>query len=115
MSGFVVAELVLLGTGVSTALPQIGCVLPSATKKCPVCWDGLRNPSSPNRRCNVSALVRVDDRAVLIDCGKTIREAALRYFPTLGVGGVSSIVLTHGHADVCWHHPCYLRKRQCCD
>lgn len=92
-------ELVLLGTGVSTALPQISCVLPSATHHCAVCRDGLANPASPNRRANVSALVRSGDRNVLIDCGKTVREAALRHFPGLGVGRIDAIVLTHGHAD----------------
>ena len=91
-------ELLLLGTGVSTGVPQIACVLPSCTCDCAVCKEALGDARSPNRRCNVSALVRVGGRTVLIDCGKTIREAALRHFPTLGVGGVDAIVLTHGHA-----------------
>lgn len=92
-------ELVMLGTGVSTGLPQISCAMASAHWECEVCRDGLRNVRSPNRRCNVCALLRVGNRAVLIDCGKTMREAALRFFPGLQVGGVDAIVLTHGHAD----------------
>lgn len=47
----------------------------------------------------MSALVRAKGRTVLIDCGKTIREAAIRHFPALGVTEVDAIVLTHGHAD----------------
>lgn len=54
---------------------------------------------SKNRRCNVSALVRAAGKTVLIDCGKTIREAAMTHFPSLGVRNVDAIVLTHGHAD----------------
>lgn len=59
----------------------------------------MQNPSGPNRRGNVSALVRVRGRTVLIDCGKTIREAAIQHFPALGVTEIDAIVLTHGHAD----------------
>ncbi len=91
--------LIFLGTGVSTGLPQIGCVLPSAKERCAVCHDGLENENSPNRRCNVSALLRLNNRNILIDCGKTMRESSLRYFPKFGVGGIDAIVLTHGHAD----------------
>lgn len=105
------ADFVLLGTGVSTALPRISCVLrgrlregmeatePNAFQPCPVCESGLKNPRSPNRRCNVSALVRLGTTAVLIDCGKTIREACMRHLPGLGVSTVDAVVLTHGHAD----------------
>lgn len=35
----------------------------------------------------------------MIDCGKTIRETAMRNFPKLGIRQVDAIVLTHGHAD----------------
>lgn len=92
-------ELIFLGTGVSTGLPQIGCVLPSAEHYCAVCLDALENENSPNRRCNVSALLRVDGHNIMIDCGKTMRESALRYFPKFDVDGLDSIVITHGHCD----------------
>lgn len=65
---------------------------------CKVCHDAL-DPKSKNCRCNVTALVRHSGYNVLIDCGKTIRETALRHFPRLGVESVDAIVLTHGHAD----------------
>lgn len=59
----------------------------------------MENPSSKNNRANVSALVRVGDKAVMIDCGKTARQVCMRHFPKLGVRNVNAIVLTHGHAD----------------
>lgn len=43
--------------------------------------------------------MRAAGKTVLIDCGKTIREASMRHFPQLGVRNVDAIVLTHGHAD----------------
>lgn len=92
-------ELIFLGTGVSTGLPQISCTLPRAGGACEVCMEALRDPTSPNRRCNVSALIRVAGRCVMIDCGKTFRETALRHFHKFGVDGVDAIVITHAHAD----------------
>lgn len=93
-------EFVILGSGVSTALPRISCIIrPGHEFYCEPCHDAVRNPDGPNRRCNVSALVRLAGKTILIDCGKTTREAAIRHFPKLGVQNVDAIVLTHGHAD----------------
>lgn len=93
-------EFVILGSGVSTGLPRISCIIrPTPEYQCKVCHDALHTPHSKNRRCNVSALIRAAGRTVLIDCGKTIREAAMRHFPVLNVRNVDAIVLTHGHAD----------------
>lgn len=92
-------EFVILGSGVSTALPQISCIIRPTDYYCRPCHDAVKNPSGPNRRGNVSALVRLRGRTVLIDCGKTIREAAIQHFPALGVTEIDAIVLTHGHAD----------------
>lgn len=106
-----VADLVLMGTGVSTALPRISCILrgrlpegtepfnPEKFRPCPVCQSGLKDPLSRDRRCNVSALVRLGQSCVLIDCGKTVRESCMRHLPPLGVKTVNAVVLTHGHAD----------------
>lgn len=93
-------EFIILGSGVSTAIPRIGCIIRSREGvRCQVCHDALQNPLSKNRRCNVAALVRASGRTVLIDCGKTIREASMRHFPKLAVSNIDAIVLTHGHAD----------------
>ena len=64
-----------------------------------------------NYRNNPSLLVRVAARgsrpggavhtSIIIDCGKTFREAVLRWFPLLAppVAGIDALVLTHEHAD----------------
>lgn len=93
-------EFVILGSGVSTGIPRISCIIrPDQGRFCSVCHDALHTPQSKNRRCNVSALVRSCGKTVLIDCGKTIREASMRHFPALNVRNIDAIVLTHGHAD----------------
>lgn len=38
-------------------------------------------------------------RCVLIDCGKTFREAICSLFPKHGLREVGALLLTHGHAD----------------
>lgn len=38
-------------------------------------------------------------RQILIDCGKTFREAVLRFFRRFNVRSVDAILLTHDHAD----------------
>lgn len=39
------------------------------------------------------------ESCILIDCGKTFRDGLLRLFPQHGLKTVSSLLLTHGHAD----------------
>ncbi|KAL3671479.1 hypothetical protein V7S43_003401 [Phytophthora oleae] len=91
-------EVVVLGCGPSSSVPSMRCVL---SKECAVCHEAHANPDSKNRRLNPSLLVRnlKTDKNVLIDCGKTFRESALRIFPKIGVSAVHSLVLTHDHAD----------------
>jgi len=38
-------------------------------------------------------------RNVIIDCGKTFRETALRWMPATGIRSIDAIVLTHEHMD----------------
>lgn len=91
-------EVVVLGCGPSSSVPSMRCVL---SQNCGVCLEAHANPASKNRRLNPSLLVRnkQTNRNVLIDCGKTFREAALRIFPKIGVSAVHELVLTHDHAD----------------
>ncbi|KAL4087501.1 hypothetical protein PRIC1_013391 [Phytophthora ramorum] len=72
-------------------------------KCCDVCREAQANPGSKNRRLNPSLLVRHLETiaSVLVDCGKTFRETALRIIPKIGVSAVHSMVLTHNHADAC--------------
>ncbi|KAG2524434.1 hypothetical protein BBO99_00005135 [Phytophthora kernoviae] len=91
-------EVVVLGCGPSSSVPSMKCVL---SQNCDVCLEAHSNPDSKNRRLNPSLLVRNlrTDSNVLIDCGKTFRESALRIFPKIGVSAVHELVLTHDHAD----------------
>ncbi|GAB9472827.1 Metallo-beta-lactamase family protein [Globisporangium polare] len=94
-------EVVVLGSGPSSSVPSIRCLL--MNPNCHVCLEAHANPQSKNRRLNPSLLVRnlALDENLLVDCGKTFREAALRVFPAIGVTSVHGILLTHGHADAC--------------
>jgi hypothetical protein len=102
-------KVVFLGTGVSTAVPVMRHIL---TNCCNVCRHAFQIPCSYNRRNNVSICLLYDDDneerepnnevgrcCVLVDAGKTMREACMRVLPAHGVSNVDAILLTHGHAD----------------
>lgn len=40
-------------------------------------------------------------RNVIIDCGKTFRETAIRWMPPNGIRSLDAVVLTHEHMDAC--------------
>ncbi|CAH0493493.1 unnamed protein product [Peronospora farinosa] len=83
-------DVVVLGCGPSSSVPSMRCIL---SQNCAVCLEAHTNPDSKNRRLNPSLLVRnlTTKTNVLIDCGKTFREAALRIFPTIGVSAIHSL------------------------
>ena len=98
-------DVLFLGTGVSTGVPKIGCIVrPDPSQEvCTVCHDALR-ANSRNRRGNVSILVRYwhpDGRArhIMVDAGKTMREQCLRVLPRHNVRSLDALLLTHAHAD----------------
>jgi hypothetical protein len=98
-------SVLFLGTGVSTGIPKLGCILrPDPTRElCAVCQSAM-DPRSRNRRCNVSIMIqiRASDgtlRNIMVDAGKTMREACLRHLPSNGIRGIDAILLTHAHAD----------------
>ena len=107
------SQLVFLGSGSSAGTPFAACVLGSIPEYpkggCPVCADALKHGhASKNHRLNPSLLIRyraknalADDRPrdIVIDVGKTFREAALRFFPQFGVTGIDAVVISHEHAD----------------
>jgi len=92
-------EVFILGSGPSSAIPSIRCLLND--KDCAVCHEAYANPLSKNRRNNPSLLIRYNGANVLIDCGKTFRESVLKVFPPHQVLSLDAVVLTHGHADAC--------------
>lgn len=99
-----VQELVFLGSGTSSCIPLIGCLM-QEEPTCAVCLDAQRGGRrSKNCRLNVSAVVRFvgpggATKAVLIDCGKTFYTAARRWAVPLRLGAFEGVLLTHGHAD----------------
>lgn len=96
------ATFSLLGTGNSTGVPWLQCVMNTA-QRCTVCQNCLDDPTSKNKRNNVSAMVTVHDAKgpshVLIDCGKTFRESAIHRFQQFKVKKLAAVILTHPHAD----------------
>uniref|UniRef100_A0A6B2LBP1 Metallo-beta-lactamase domain-containing protein n=1 Tax=Arcella intermedia TaxID=1963864 RepID=A0A6B2LBP1_9EUKA len=90
-----------MGTGCSTGTPDLGCAIERKAFMCGVCRDALANLHSPNRRNNPSVLIQLrhTKKNILIDCGKTFREGALRWFPARGVNALDALVLTHEHTD----------------
>ena len=88
----------VLGSGNSTGVPWLHCVLNDGSR-CSVCANCIAHPTSRNIRSNVSALVSHGGRHILIDCGKTFRDVVLRVLPALGVTTLDAVLLTHAHAD----------------
>lgn len=77
-------ELIFLGTGGSTGIPQIGC-------RCEVC----RSTNPKNKRLRPSALLTIDNKKFLIDAGPDFRYQALKY----GITKLDGVMITHTHYD----------------
>eukprot|EP00667_Euglena_gracilis_P012980 EG_transcript_13351 len=98
------SRLVFLGTGVSTAIPSLAHLLEVEGQPCSVCRLAC-DPNSRNRRNNVSLLIRYAAPAaeelsnIIVDVGKTFRDAAVQHLVPLGVSALHAILLTHDHAD----------------
>ncbi|BGP03980.1 metallo-beta-lactamase domain containing protein [Rhodotorula toruloides] len=97
-------ELLFLGTACSSALPNIACTT-DPVNGCDACLDTVGNPGNKNIRGNTGCVLRVprgerqDELTILIDCGKTFREQALKFFPQHGLRKIDACILTHAHAD----------------
>ena len=77
-------KLTLLGTGTSQGVPTIGCC-------CEVCLSS----DERDKRLRTSAMVEVDGRRIIIDCGPDFRQQMLH----TGVREIDAILLTHEHKD----------------
>ncbi|EGD75442.1 hypothetical protein PTSG_06517 [Salpingoeca rosetta] len=112
------SRLVLLGTGASSSVPNLACLIRTEGPECTVCQEAARNPLSRNLRGNPSMLIQyqpsltsnldlvrvgnADDdgvKNILFDAGKTFASAVARFFPKLGVTGIDALVISHDHAD----------------
>ncbi|CEM11337.1 unnamed protein product [Vitrella brassicaformis CCMP3155] len=112
----------MLGSGPSTGVPWLRCLTdPMDGRPCRVCREARRNSLSKNRRRNPSILLKIRKKAheiekenrdtanggegpdafhiILIDCGKSFRDAVETFFPLLAVKRIDGVVLTHDHAD----------------
>lgn len=77
-------EILFLGTGTSTGVPQIGC-------KCRAC---LSNDTK-DKRLRASVLVTNGNTKILIDCGPDFRQQMLNY----QINSLTGILITHEHYD----------------
>ena len=77
-------NLLFLGTGTSTGVPQIGC-------ECEVC----RSENPKDKRLRASVLITDGETSVLIDCGPDFRQQMLAH----DIKSLSAIVLSHEHYD----------------
>jgi len=77
-------ELTILGSGTSTGVPVVGC-------SCPVCSSSV--PQNNRTRC--SALIRWQNKQILLDSSTDFRQQALRE----GITQIDAVLFTHAHAD----------------
>ena len=77
-------NLLFLGTGTSTGVPQIGC-------KCKTCI----SDDNKDKRLRASVIITEGNTKLLIDCGPDLRQQLL----TNNVDSISAILLTHEHYD----------------
>src|SRR5690554_6287752 len=77
-------ELIFLGTGTSTGVPEIGC-------ECSVCLSS----NEKDKRFRTSVLLKSSQQRVLIDCGPDFRQQMLKN----QIRELSAILLTHEHYD----------------
>ncbi len=77
-------NLLFLGTGTSTGVPQIGCT-------CKVCV----SDNEKDKRLRASVLISVGEYNILIDCGPDFRQQMIQN----NVARISAVLLTHEHYD----------------
>lgn len=75
----------VLGSGTSTGVPEIGCT-------CPVCT----STDSHDKRLRCSGLVEVNGVRILIDCGPDFREQMIRLND---FKAIDAVLVTHEHYD----------------
>ncbi|TFK30749.1 hypothetical protein FA15DRAFT_630022 [Coprinopsis marcescibilis] len=100
-------ELVFLGTGTSSSLPQIACLTAppeSATPPCRTCLSTVTPAGKRNIRRNTSAALRTTGRdgqpvTIVIDAGKNFQAAAVEWFPKYNLRKIDALLITHAHAD----------------
>jgi phosphoribosyl 1,2-cyclic phosphate phosphodiesterase len=77
-------EILFLGTGTSNGVPQLCC-------NCHTC----ASTDTRDKRLRASALLNINGKNILIDCGPDFRQQML----THNITSLSAILLTHEHYD----------------
>lgn len=77
-------QVTFLGTGTSTGIPQVGCT-------CPVCT----STDPRDSRLRTSAIVEIEGKNILIDCGPDFRQQMLRFH----IKRIDAVLVTHIHYD----------------
>lgn len=77
-------RLVLLGTGTSYGVPQVGCACATCT-----------SPDPRDRRTRSAAVIEAGGRRLLIDTPPELRLQ----LTGAGIGAVDAVLFTHAHAD----------------
>lgn len=77
-------KITFLGTGTSQGIPVVAC-------KCPVC----QSINSKDKRLRTSAMVEINGKNLIIDCGPDFRYQMLRE----NVENIRAILFTHEHRD----------------
>lgn len=96
------SALIFMGTGGSSSVPYSRCLIRPSDPPCSVCVQSLSLPPhlNPNYRCNTSLLIDYYSQTdcashkhkyILIDCGKTFREAVLRWFVSHHIPRIDSV------------------------
>lgn len=78
------STFLFLGTAGSMGIPVIGC-------SCSVCASSDRH----NKRMRPSALLTINDKKILIDCGPDFHAQAIHYCIT----ALDGVIFTHSHYD----------------
>jgi len=106
-------DVLILGSGTSSQVPVISCLVAKPPSKgCGCCLSTLAPDGSgrKNSRRNTSAIVQFQSphnsalspakpSTILIDVGKSFCEAAREHFPKHGLDTIDAVFLTHPHAD----------------
>ena len=77
-------DILFLGTGTSTGVPEIGCT-------CQTCL----STDVKDKRLRASVLIREGESQILIDAGPDLRQQMLTY----KIDKLSGVLITHEHYD----------------
>lgn len=121
MSTSFISSIIIIGSGPSSGVPVAKCFIRGCREElgpCSVCMQGVMDHASDAYRLNPTTLLEISTTAssaaennsgdtsaakskkrVLIDFGKTMRQAIIRFFAPRGITSIDAVLCTHPHAD----------------